>query len=153
MLPATEIDRPKKLDRAKEFVAKRLVRFSHCDPAGIVFFPRYLELLNGVVEDWWAHISKPWAEIIYERRLGTPTVQLNSTFLAPSKLGETIYFHLAVGNVGRSSLELRHRIIGADGRERARFEQFLVLASLENLRSMPWPEDFRQAITRYTEGS
>ena len=25
------------------------VRFSHCDPAGIVYFPRYFDMINGVV--------------------------------------------------------------------------------------------------------
>ena len=29
-----------------------LIRFSHCDPAGIVFFPQYLVMFNNHVEDW-----------------------------------------------------------------------------------------------------
>ena len=28
-----------------------LIRFSHCDPAGIVFFPQYLVMFNNHVED------------------------------------------------------------------------------------------------------
>ena len=28
------------------------IRFSHCDPAGIVFFPQYLVMTNVLVEDW-----------------------------------------------------------------------------------------------------
>ncbi len=28
------------------------IRFSHCDPAGIVFFPQYLVMTNALVEDW-----------------------------------------------------------------------------------------------------
>ena len=35
-----------------KFQALRRVRFSDCDPAGIVFFPRYLVMLGGVVEEW-----------------------------------------------------------------------------------------------------
>ena len=31
------------------FIAQRKVRFQHCDPAGIVFYPRYFEMLNSVV--------------------------------------------------------------------------------------------------------
>ena len=31
---------------------ERTVRFSDGDPAGIVFFPQYLVMLNGVVEEW-----------------------------------------------------------------------------------------------------
>ena len=28
------------------------IRFSHCDPAGIVFFPQYMVMFNGLLEDW-----------------------------------------------------------------------------------------------------
>ncbi|MDF6762844.1 acyl-CoA thioesterase, partial [Escherichia coli] len=28
------------------------IRFAHCDPAGIVYFPQYLVLFNVLVEDW-----------------------------------------------------------------------------------------------------
>ena len=29
------------------------VRFGSCDPAGIVYTPEYLNLFNGVIEDWY----------------------------------------------------------------------------------------------------
>jgi 4-hydroxybenzoyl-CoA thioesterase len=35
-----------------EFRRPRLIRFSDCDPAGIVFYPQYFVMLNGLVEDW-----------------------------------------------------------------------------------------------------
>ena len=28
------------------------VRFGHCDPATFVYYPRYFEMLNGFIEDW-----------------------------------------------------------------------------------------------------
>ena len=33
------------------FEREQLIRFSHCDPAGIVSFPQYLVLVDGHVED------------------------------------------------------------------------------------------------------
>jgi len=35
-----------------KFIATRVVRFADCDPAGIVFFPQYLVMLNTLVEQW-----------------------------------------------------------------------------------------------------
>jgi len=72
----------------RPFVARRVVRFAHCDPAGIVFFPRYYELLNSVVEDWWEHLGLPWTGLIGQRRIGMPTAQLDARFVAPSRLGD-----------------------------------------------------------------
>ena len=34
------------------FTVRKAIRFQHCDPAGIVFYPRYFVLMNEVVEDW-----------------------------------------------------------------------------------------------------
>ena len=34
----------------KIFERNKRVRFAHCDPAGIVFYPRYFEMLNELVE-------------------------------------------------------------------------------------------------------
>ena len=34
------------------FEREQLIRFSHCDPAAIVFFPQYFVMFNGLVEDW-----------------------------------------------------------------------------------------------------
>ena len=133
------------------FVAQRLVRFGHCDPAGIVFFPRYFELLNGVVEDWWEHIGLPWTSLISERRVGMPTAQLDTAFVAPSRLGETLRFELRVARLGASSLHLDHRVVGERGDERVRFAQCLVATSLDTHRPIPWPADLREAIHRFKE--
>src|ERR1039458_3533526 len=29
------------------------IRFSHCDPGGIVYFPHYCDMFNGLIEDWY----------------------------------------------------------------------------------------------------
>ena len=33
---------------AKAFTTQRLIRFSHCDPAGIVFFVHFFEMISGI---------------------------------------------------------------------------------------------------------
>ncbi|HRD34720.1 MAG TPA: thioesterase family protein [Rhodocyclaceae bacterium] len=133
-----------------EFIAECAVRFSDCDPAGIVFFPNYFRMLNGVVEDWWAALGTPWTELVSVRRIGTPTAQLDTEFVQPSQFGDTLRFHLSVEKLGRSSLTLRHIVIG-DETARMRARQVLVATSLETHRAIPWPDDVVRAITRFKE--
>ena len=138
--------------QAAEFVVERKVRFEDCDPAGIVFFPNYLRMLNSVVEDWLEGLGCPWTELVTVRRTGTPTAQLDTRFLAPSVFGETLSFHLAVEKLGTSSLILRHEARGKD-KTRLRARQVIVATSLETHGAQPWPEDVRQAITRFMENT
>jgi len=134
-----------------DFVCEHRVRFSDCDPAGIVFYPNYFVMLNGVVEDWFSSLGAPWDTYHMVRRMGCPTAQLDSTFLTPSRLGEKLAFHLRVEHIGKSALLLQHRIVGPDGTLRWCARQRIVATSLDTHRSTPWPDDIRTAMHRFTE--
>lgn len=138
------------LDDAVQFAVERKVRFEDCDPAGIVFFPNYLRMLNSVVEDWLEHLGYPWTEIVTVRRMGTPTAQLDTRFLAPSVFGETLDFRLGVEKLGNASLILHH-VAEGQGRARFRARQVIVATSLDNHNSIAWPDDIRRAIARFME--
>lgn len=125
------------------------VRFSHCDPAGIIFFPQYFVLLNGVVEDWFTQaLGIDYARLIGHQRIGLPTVSLQCDFLAPSRMGEQIEFQLRVGRVGKRSITLDVECVGADG-IRLRLRQVLVTTSLINHVSIDIPPDVLLAIERW----
>ena len=92
------------------FSFDRELRFGDCDPSGIAYFPSYLNILNGVVEDFWARIGFPWPELITVRKIGTPTVHLSCDFSRPSMFGDRLTFNLQIARVGGSSLHLEHAV-------------------------------------------
>ena len=129
-----------------EFVHPQKVRFQHCDPAGIVFYPRYFEMVNATVEEWFAtRLGVSFAEIHGPMRRGVPTARFRVDFKAPSRLGETLDFALAPERVGRSSCDLRLRV-ACDGELRADFAQTLVWIVMDTGRPEPWPEPLRARI-------
>ncbi len=125
------------------------VRFADCDPAGIVFFPHYLEMLNGLVEDWFnEELGIGYATLLIERRIGLPTVSLECQFQAPSRLGELLEFTLEVARLGRRSFTLDVECVGA-GTTRVRLRQVLVTMAVDTFRSVDIPADLRAAIERW----
>lgn len=81
----------------KAFYCDKLVRFQHCDPAGIVFYPQYFVLFHEVLEDRFNDgLGVDYAGFIGIERLGIPTVSIQCQFIAPSKHGETVRFGLRV---------------------------------------------------------
>lgn len=129
------------------FIAQRQVRFSDCDPAGIVFFPQYLVMLNGVVEEWFERaLSIPYAALIGARRIGLPTVRLEVDFTAVSQHGDALQWQVAVARLGRSSLTLQHTCSGEGGELRLRALQVLVCTSLASHRPQALPDDVRAAL-------
>jgi 4-hydroxybenzoyl-CoA thioesterase len=135
------------------FVREKLIRFHHCDPAGIVFYPQYFVLMHEVVEDWFTDgLDCDYAAFIAVSRLGIPMAHLESSFLAPARLGEHLAFHLGVSRIGNSSLTLD---VDARGGTTLRFRATftVVLTSLASGRPQPIPDDLRRAMERYLDAS
>ena len=128
------------------FTAQRRVRFSDCDPAGIVFFPQYLVMLNGVIEEWFDRgLGIPYAALIGARRTGLPTVRLELDFTAISRHGDELTWSLGLERLGRSSLTLDVQVHG--GSElRLKVRQVLVCTSLHTHRPQALPDDLRAAL-------
>lgn len=124
------------------------VRFGHCDPAGIVFYPRYYEMLNALVEDWITEgLGISYAELLGPRRVGLPTVSLKTEFKRISRMGDELVQRIAITRLGRSSLALHVEFAGPDGL-RVAFELVLVCTSLETHQSQEFPADLRAALER-----
>lgn len=133
------------------FLCSKQVRFAHCDPAGIVFYPRYAGLVNEVVEDWFAQgLGVGFPELHEERRLGIPAVRLEMDFVKPSRYGDRLDFTLRVLELGRSSALLE--VAAACGREpRLRARLKVVLMSLATLKAVPFDEEWRARLGPFLE--
>lgn len=132
------------------FTREILIRFEHCDAAGLMFYPRFFALLNETVEDWFATLGRPFAALHVRDRKGVPTVKLDAEFLAPARMGERLTQSLRVAHLGHSSCRLVHAAsIGAT--TIARFEQTIVFVDLDTMKPEPWPLELRAAMGRYLE--
>jgi len=122
------------------------IRFAHCDPAGIVFFPQYFVMFNNFIEEWFnEELEIPYSDLLGWRRLGLPTVSLSCDFMRPSKFGDIVTFGLSVHKLGNRSITLHISCI-ANGEERLRAEQVLVATSLETNKSVPIPADLLERL-------
>lgn len=121
------------------------IEFNHCDPAGIVFYPRYFEMTNSVVETFFADVlDYPFRRISMDERRGVPTVRIEIDFRAPSRLGDRVEFTLDVVALSSRSVTFRIAGRGDDGlRLAGRFTLVWVEA---DGRAAPWPEAIRARL-------
>lgn len=133
------------------FVRDRRIRFSDCDPAGIVFYPQYFVMFNGLVEDWIEQgLGLGYRELVLGRRVGLPTVRLEADFTAVSHLGDPVDLSLEVERLGQRSLTLRLECNGRGGDDlRMRIKQVIVTTSLDSHTSIDIPSDLRAAVERF----
>jgi 4-hydroxybenzoyl-CoA thioesterase len=93
------------------FTSIHKIRFDDVDGAGIVYYPKYFHLCHAAFEDFFdsaASISYP--NLIRGRRLGFPTVAIDSSFTAPLTYGDTAVVELSVEKIGTTSVVFSYRI-------------------------------------------
>ena len=131
------------------FEDDKLIRFHHCDPAGIIFYPQYFILFNELIEDWFTHgLGISFVDQVTKERVSTPIGRVECDFVAASKIGDVLSFRLAVGRIGTSSIRLNIEV-HHDEEVRVRAMLTVVRASLETLRSVPISQDLRRRMERY----
>jgi 4-hydroxybenzoyl-CoA thioesterase len=88
------------------------IEWGQCDPAGIVFYPQYLIIFD---------TSTGW---LFERTglspsgmrkkygiVGLPIVEVGARFIIPCRFDDEVVVESEIGEWGRSSFTVRHRIL------------------------------------------
>ena len=137
------------LPPAAAFTVTRLIRFSHTDPAGIVYFPEYFDMCNALIEDWLGQEMRlDYPTLTLKERLATPIVHAECDFYVPSRWGERLDLSLLVERVGTSSLT--YRIIGhSAGTVRLAARIVVAFIHLDSGKPLPLPTAFRDKVEAY----
>ncbi len=132
------------------FEAEVLVRWAHTDPAGIVFYPRYFEMINALVEDWFAGpLGCDFETLHGEFGTGVPTVSIECEFVRPSRLGDRLVFELGVERMGEGSFTLEVVANDRVGEQRMKARLVLACIDLETGRVRPIPEQIRSRMVGF----
>ena len=125
------------------------IEFNHCEPAGIVFYPRYFEMTNSVVENFFNDVvGRSFASMHFGADNGVPTVAIEANFMAPSRLGDMVMFSLEVTKVGRSSVAMT---IEAHLGEELRMRTDLTLVWIAAMKAAPWPAEMHGKLLKFME--
>ncbi|WP_223163074.1 acyl-CoA thioesterase [Roseivivax sediminis] len=125
--------------------------FQHCDPAAIVFYPRYFEMINEVVETFFGDaVGWSFRQMHSVERVGVPMGRIETEFHASSRLGDALDWMLFVTRIGGASLDFTLRAASCD-EARLTARGTLVLVDLDRMASIRWPDDKRATLTSYKE--
>lgn len=92
------------------FRREKRIRFQHCDPAGIVFYPQYFVLFHELQKDWFNEgLGVDYADYLQNQGFGVPTVKVECEFLATNKFGDMLVLELAVPQTAKSACVRRSR--------------------------------------------
>ena len=110
-------------DVAGEFGTEILVRWSDCDPAGVVFYPVYFDFFEQAMVAFMEERGLSWGTLLNERGLRFPRVEAHCRYVAPATFGDRLRLRIRVGDRSARSItfafsveQARDSTAVADGR-------------------------------------
>jgi 4-hydroxybenzoyl-CoA thioesterase len=132
------------------FTSVQKIRFDDVDGAGIVYYPQFFHICHAAFEDFFdtaAPVSYP--ELVRKRRLGFPTVAIESTFKAPLVYGDVVVVELSVEQIGNSSVTFGYTIRRKrDGKLSCRASVKTVLVNIDSMEPIPLSDEYRSIFER-----
>jgi len=125
------------------------VQSADCDPAGIVFYPQFLVMADGVKDQWFARgLGHSRRELLSKRRVHVEPENVRCDFSLPVRMGEDLRFELSVLEIQDASVRIRiagkrHTV------EHLSITQDFAFVSLDTRRAVPVPADLRPRIEEY----
>ena len=132
----------------KVFKKECMIRFAHCDPAGIVFHPNFFVLFNGLTEDWFREgMGFPWEKMPSHDVL-SPVVSIQSDFFKPFHIGDQGEMRLWVSHIGNSSFTVEIEFYKGEELH-VKCREVMVCIDSKNRRSTPIPQDLREKMKEF----
>ncbi len=124
-----------------DYVYSTKIALRHTDAAGIVFFPRYLELMHDAYEAFLDSRGLSPARILTETHYFMPVVRTECEYRAPLQWGDAIHIELTVAEIRRRSFTVAYRFT-ADHKTLAKG----LTADKQTQKSIPLPEELQHAL-------
>lgn len=91
------------------------IEWGDCDPAGIVYFPRYLEYFDRCTRALFERAGFFKRDMLKKYSIaGIPVVDIKAQFMIPSRYGDDVVVESSVSKLGNSSFVVRHRLMKGD---------------------------------------
>lgn len=129
------------------------VGFEHTDIAGVVYYPRYFEMLSKVVERWFqGPLGCNYRQIHQVEKRGIPLVEVHCRFTRPSFLCDLLRFRLELTRLGRRSLSM-HIDAFCGGEQRLEADMVIVHTHMQQdgMRSADIPADLAVRMQEFVK--
>jgi 4-hydroxybenzoyl-CoA thioesterase len=120
------------------------VEWGDCDPAGIVYFPRYFEWFDGSLFAFFEQAGLTKSEMIARYQIvGMPLVKASARFITPSTFGDRVVIETRIAEWRRSSFDVHHQLFRGSDLAVEGFETrvWTVREADGRLKSRPFPAE------------
>lgn len=125
------------------------IEWGDCDPAGIVYFPRYFEYFDSCTCALFERAGFFKRDMLKSYAMaGIPVVDMKARFMLPSRFGDDVVVESSITKWGSSSFVVRHQLLKGDALAIECFETRVWVVhpngDLEKFEARPIPREVKE---------
>jgi YbgC/YbaW family acyl-CoA thioester hydrolase len=129
------------------FTVHDRVRWSDCDPLGIIFYGAYIRLFEVAEHELLRSVGLPFDVLRGERGVWLPRKAFHVEFDAPAAMDEAVAIGAGIEGIGETSITFAFQVTRAtDGAPRARATLTVVCVEKGTMGKFPVPAWLRDAL-------
>ena len=130
------------------FKKDQIIRFAHCDPAGIVYHPNFYVMFNGLLEDLFREgLGLAWEKHSL-KEIVIPVVNIKTDFFKPFHIGDVGEMNMWISRLGKSSITVQIEFYKGDALH-VKCEETMVCVNPDTGLSTPIPDTLRERMQKY----
>jgi YbgC/YbaW family acyl-CoA thioester hydrolase len=129
------------------FSVRERVRWSDCDPLGIIFYGAYIRLFEVAEHELLRAVGLPFDVLRGDRGVWLPRKAFHAEFDSPAAMDEEVLVSAGIERIGSTSITFAFAVARAsDGVSRARATLTVVCVHKESMAKYPVPDWLREAL-------
>jgi acyl-CoA thioester hydrolase len=135
---------------AEPFRHRLRVRWSECDPQGVVFYPHYLAYLDDTLTELWREAAGSYTQMAREHGLETVVAEAGMSYRASARFDEELEIAATITRLGSTSITTAFEIERlADGTLLTEAELRHVFVDAGDFAKREIPHPVRSALERF----
>jgi YbgC/YbaW family acyl-CoA thioester hydrolase len=126
------------------------VRWSDCDPFGIIYYGAYIRLFQVAEEELFRTCGLPYATLREEKGVWIPRKAVQAEFHSPAQIDEEVAVQVHFSRLGNSAITMQFEVYRASDRaHRASGSLTVVSVDKPTMKPRPIPDDVRAKLALY----
>ena len=133
-----------------KFEVLERVRWSDCDPFGIIYYGAYVRLFQVAEEEMWRACGLPYALLREEKGVWIPRKAFSAEFHSPAQIDEQVAIEAWFSKLGNSSVTMQFEVYRASDRvHRASGSLTVVAVDKPTMKPKRLPDEVRKMLSVY----
>ncbi len=126
------------------------VRWSDCDPFGIIYYGAYIRLFQVAEEELLRECGLPYATLREEKGVWIPRKAVQAEFHSPAQIDEQVAVEVHMSRIGNTSMTFQFEVYRASDRvHRASGSLTVVSVDKPTMKPKRIPDDVRAKLALY----